>query len=315
MSQKFRMLGLFVAPNESEPLMASPTDADLTNKPLSGEPTGFDALQEIGSWLCAAASAREKPEQTLYDELELKLYHARPRPNSTYAFQRAGAMLRALALTPQHKRFLPAKAQTVLTDLLQLGGMPGSFRQGTLTFIAGAASAERTQLLVDFAIQAAERDMATAFFSMGTSTNHLVRMVSARGLDPLSEQGRIETAHRLGDAPLYVDDSSALDICEIRGRARRLARHEGRLATVVIDSLTQMIGNSSPQAMEYLADSLKHLSKELRCNIVACIDLPEGSKPSLDGLRTFGNMDQAADAILFTSDTSDIEAVVAESAS
>lgn len=301
--------------------MVTPTEPDLTNNALSEEASGFDALQEIGSWISAEARARKAPLTSLLDELEIKLYQTRKRSNSTHSFQRAGDLLRASALTPSHKRFLPAKAPTVLTDLLHLSGMPATLRHGTLTLVAGAASAERTQLLADFAILAAERGTATALFSMGTSSDHFVRMIStranvARRDDSLNDGNQmIETAHRLGDAPLYIDDTSALDLHEIRARTRRLARNAGGLAVVVIDSLTQMSENCSRLAVEFRADALKHLAKELRCNVVACIDLPGSSEPSVDALRAVGNMDLSADAVLFISEDAGTTAFVAAEAS
>ena len=118
-------------------------------------------------------------------------------------------------------------------------------------------------------------------------------------------------AHLLAEAPIYIDDTPALNPLEIRARARRLAReHEHGLGLIVVDylQLMQSGDNNENRATEVSAitRSLKALAKELDVPLVALSQLnraleqrPGKKIPVMSDLRESGSIEQDADVILF----------------
>jgi replicative DNA helicase len=121
-----------------------------------------------------------------------------------------------------------------------------------------------------------------------------------------------EAMGRLHDAPLYIDETAALNALELRSRARRLWRlFGGKLGLVVVDYL-QLMSSSNPRAGENRATeiseisrSLKALAKELNVPVVALSQLSRAvesrndKRPMMSDLSESGAIEQDADVILF----------------
>jgi len=121
-----------------------------------------------------------------------------------------------------------------------------------------------------------------------------------------------EAMGRLHDAPLYIDETAALNALELRSRARRLWRQfGGKLGLVVVDYL-QLMSSANPRAGENRATeiseisrSLKALAKELNVPVVALSQLSRAvesrndKRPMMSDLRESGAIEQDADVILF----------------
>lgn len=115
----------------------------------------------------------------------------------------------------------------------------------------------------------------------------------------------------LSNAPIYVDDTPALSVFELRTKCRRLkAKHNIQL--VVIDYLQLMSGDSHrggsnrEQEIASISRALKSIAKELDIAVVALSQLSRavetrgGSKrPQLSDLRESGSIEQDADLVLF----------------
>ena len=87
-----------------------------------------------------------------------------------------------------------------------------------------------------------------------------------------------DALHKLSDAPIFIDETPALNSLEVRARVRRLARRKGKLGLVVIDYLQLMSGtghNSNNRAAELgeISRSLKSLARELDIPIIALSQL------------------------------------------
>ena len=190
-----------------------------------------------------------------------------------------------------------------------------------LVIVAGRPSMGKTTFAMNIAEHAAiKHQKPVMVFSMEMSGEQLaMRMMSSLGR---IDQGRIRTGklddddwHRLtssigilADAPLYIDDTPALNPTELRARARRMARENG-LGMIVIDylQLMQSSGRSDNRTAEIseISRSLKALAKELHVPVVALSQLNRSleqrpnKRPIMSDLRESGAIEQDADVIAF----------------
>lgn len=129
------------------------------------------------------------------------------------------------------------------------------------------------------------------------------------------ERRRLENkVNDLYGAPIYVDDTPALSVFELRSKARKLVR-EKKVELIIIDYLQLMNANgmtfgSREQEVSIISRNLKALAKELDIPIIALSQLNrsveqrggtgiEGKKPQLSDLRESGAIEQDADMVCF----------------
>jgi replicative DNA helicase len=115
-------------------------------------------------------------------------------------------------------------------------------------------------------------------------------------------------AGALSDAPIFIDDSAAISVLELRAKARRLKADRG-LGLVMVDYLQLMRGRSGAERREQeiseISRSLKALAKELNIPVIAISQLSRkaedrpGRRPQLSDLRESGAIEQDADVIIF----------------
>jgi replicative DNA helicase len=113
---------------------------------------------------------------------------------------------------------------------------------------------------------------------------------------------------KLAEAPLFIDDSAAITMMEIRAKCRRLKQRHG-LGLVVVDYLQLMQSSrrveNRQQEVSEISRSLKLLAKELAIPVVAIAQLSRQTearsdkKPMLSDLRESGSLEQDADLVLF----------------
>jgi replicative DNA helicase len=127
------------------------------------------------------------------------------------------------------------------------------------------------------------------------------------------EWGRLtEAVERLSKSAIFIDETPALSVAELRARARRQARHCGKLGLIVIDYLQLMSGSSSSgngenRATEIgeISRGLKGLAKELQCPVIALsqlnrsVETRNDKRPMMSDLRESGAIEQDADVIMF----------------
>jgi replicative DNA helicase len=117
-------------------------------------------------------------------------------------------------------------------------------------------------------------------------------------------------AGKLHDALIYIDDTPAISILELRAKARRLARdRDKKLGLIIVDYLQLMRGTGAAQNREQeiseISRSLKALAKELRVPVLAISQLNRrvedrnDKTPQLSDLRESGAIEQDADVIAF----------------
>src|SRR5206468_8350405 len=113
---------------------------------------------------------------------------------------------------------------------------------------------------------------------------------------------------KLEQAPIFIDDSGALTVQQMRGKARRLKAESG-LALLVVDYLQLMQGRSGAESRQQelsdISQSLKALAKELNVPVMALSQLRRAVEsrkppiPMLADLRESGAIEQDADVVIF----------------
>jgi replicative DNA helicase len=159
-----------------------------------------------------------------------------------------------------------------------------------------------------------------AFFSLEMSKEQLVRRLLSsigevdagnlrRAFLSTPEWANLQTAAGyLLDSPIYIDDTPAATVLDIRAKARRL-KADDKLGLVFIDYLQLMRGRhdvpSREQEISEISRSLKALAKELDVPVVALSQLNRrveerpNKRPQLSDLRESGAIEQDADVIIF----------------
>jgi replicative DNA helicase len=209
----------------------------------------------------------------------------------------------------------------VATGFKDLDKITSGFQNSDLIIIAGRPSMGKTSFCLNIAEYAAiEGDIPTAVFSLEMSKEQLVqRMLSSRAHVDLqrirsgflkdSDWGSLTTAvGKLYEAPIYIDDTPAQSVLEMRAKARRWKIEHG-IKLIVIDYLQLMRGRSSSdnreQEISDISRSLKAMAKELQLPVVALSQLSrmterrEGNRPMLSDLRESGAIEQDADVVMF----------------
>ncbi len=209
----------------------------------------------------------------------------------------------------------------VATGFTDLDRLTSGFQSSDLIVVAGRPSMGKTAFSLCIAAHAAlQKKIPCAIFSLEMSKEQLVQRLlcmEARidatklrgGFLSESDWPRLtRAAGELSEAPIYVDDSPAINILEMRAKARRLQKEKG-LGLIVVDYLQLMRGLHNTESREReiseISRSLKALAKELNIPIIALSQLNrmvENRRPPipiLADLRESGAIEQDADVIIF----------------
>jgi replicative DNA helicase len=192
------------------------------------------------------------------------------------------------------------------SDLVIIAARPG---MGKTAFVVSALR----NASVDFKIP-------VAIFSLEMASVQLVnRMISAEAelegekikKGQLAEHEWAQLVHktsRLSSAPIFIDDTPALSILELRAKCRRL-KAEHNVQLVVIDYLQLMRGEQGgnrEQEIASISRALKGIAKELNVPVLALSQLSRGvetrggdKRPQLSDLRESGSIEQDADIVMF----------------
>ena len=252
-------------------------------------------------------------------------------------------------ITNNHLRSAFEDINTVLVKTIQriedmrnrdedITGVPSGFpsldkltygwQQTDLIVLAARPSVGKTAFALNLARSAAlhpTKPTPVVFFSLEMSSSQLVqRILSAESeiwLEKIS-RGKLEEhemkqlykrgIERLSSAPIYIDDTAALNIFELRAKCRRL-KNKHDIGLIIIDYLQLMSGGGDnkngnrEQEISKISRDLKGLAKELKVPIIALSQLSrevekrkEGAKiPQLSDLRESGAIEQDADMVMF----------------
>ncbi|HEX9614045.1 MAG TPA: replicative DNA helicase [Bacteroidota bacterium] len=211
----------------------------------------------------------------------------------------------------------------VPTGFPELDNLTGGLQTSDLIIIAGRPSQGKTAFALSLAKNAAihrARPVSVGFFSLEMSTQQLVmRLMCAEtkvdahalrtGRLPEDDWKRLtQGIGRLYQAKMFIDDTAALGVLEVRAKARRL-KAEHNIGLIVVDYLQLMQGPRSAQSREQeisaISRSLKALAKELEIPVIALSQLNRAvesrgdKRPVLADLRESGAIEQDADVVMF----------------
>lgn len=216
------------------------------------------------------------------------------------------------------------KVLGVPTGFKELDKITGGWQKSDLIIVAGRPSMGKTAATLNFARNAAIiGGVGVGVFSMEMSQSQITsRLISAetsidsdslrRGLLSDKEYQRLtESLDTLSSSRIFMDDTPALTIMELRARARRMKFAED-IGLIVIDYLQLMSGGGKrtegtrEQEISNISRGLKSLAKELNIPIIAlsqlsrAVDARAGEKkPILSDLRESGAIEQDADIVMF----------------
>jgi len=209
----------------------------------------------------------------------------------------------------------------VLTGFVALDELLGGLQRSDMIVLGARPSLGKSSLALSIARNAAvEQGAQVAFFSLEMAKEQLVqRLLSSESeVDSkrfrmkrytTAEEKRImDAAGALAEAPIYVDDSPALRIVEMRSKARRL-HYERGIDLIIVDYLQLIRGDgrveSKVQEVSEISRSLKALARELDTPVLAVSQLSRAAElrpshvPLLSDLRESGSIEQDADVVLF----------------
>jgi replicative DNA helicase len=218
-----------------------------------------------------------------------------------------------------------------------INGVPSGYRKldsithgwqpTDLVIIAARPSVGKTAFALNLALNAARdphKPTAAAVFSLEMSAGQIVQRMLSMTSDVLLERissGKMEDYEMkqlmvkgiepLSEAKIFIDDTPALNMFELRAKCRRL-KHKSNLGIILIDYLQLMSGSGDrgsnrEQEISKISRDLKALAKELEVPVIALSQLSreverrrDGNKmPQLSDLRESGAIEQDADMVMF----------------
>lgn len=199
--------------------------------------------------------------------------------------------------------------------------MTAGLQPSDLIILAARPSVGKTSLVLNIAENAALSGCPAGIFSLEMSSEQIAERI-------LCSQARVnlkhlrsgfftkrdaaqllQTASRIHNIPLFIDDTPNLTPTEVFSRARRLKSKQPNLGLLVIDYLQLMSGGgrieSRQQEVSEISRSLKILARDLHIPIIACsqlsraIEKRDDHMPRLSDLRESGSIEQDADLVVF----------------
>jgi len=209
----------------------------------------------------------------------------------------------------------------ISTGFTDFDNLTSGLQSSDFIIIAGRPSMGKTALALNIAYNAAlEEKAGVAVFSLEMSRLQLgIRLL---GLDSMIDAWKLrkgalqdddylrltDSANRLSELPIYIDDSSGLSGLEMKAKARRLKKKYD-ISLVIIDYLQLMQSKKSVESRQLeisdISRSLKALAKDLDIPVVAVSQLNRkvedrpNKRPLLADLRESGALEQDADLIVF----------------
>lgn len=207
------------------------------------------------------------------------------------------------------------------TGFEKLDYMTSGLQAADLVIVAARPGLGKTSISLNIAAHAAmEHGKSIGIFSLEMTKEQLMlRMLSNKSKVNYSNirsgyikdddlEKLVHAADELGQAKIYIDDTPAITVLEIRAKARRQQRDKG-LDMIIVDYLQLMRGSRRSESREReiaeISGSLKALAKELSIPVIAVSQLSRQTesrsdrRPQLADLRESGAIEQDADLVLF----------------
>ncbi len=207
------------------------------------------------------------------------------------------------------------------TGFANLDMLLSGFQKSTLNILAARPGVGKTSFALNIArFVAVQKKIPVAVFSLEMSDEEILnRVLSSQALvdsyklktgnlDADDWSRIMQAVPAISDAPLFIDDTAALTVTEIRSKCRRLKLEKG-LGLVIVDYLQLMNPKgkieSRQQAVSEMSRALKILAKELEVPVLCLSQLSRSIEsrtdktPVLSDLRESGAIEQDADVVMF----------------
>ncbi len=283
-------------------------------------------LIEIGSDIAESAyQPAGKTAAELLDQAEKKVFDiAEAGARAQRGFMNLQSLLSSVVerIDELFNRENQSDVTGIPTGYTDLDQKTAGLQPGDLIIVAGRPSMGKTAFSLNIGEHVAiDSGLPVAVFSMEMGGSQLVmRMLGSVGR---LDQQRLRSGRlleddwprltyalgKLNDAPMFIDETPALNALELRARSRRLHRQCGKLGLIIIDYLQLMSsvtsGENRATEISEISRSLKALAKELNVPIIALSQLNRSleqrpnKRPVMSDLRESGAIEQDADVILF----------------
>jgi len=271
-----------------------------------------------------ASRAYESSENTadLLDEAEQMVFSLSQR-NARSGFTQLNPILHDTFENIEKLHEQDSTVTGVPTGFTRLDDMTAGFQRGDLVIIAARPAMGKTALCLNIIRHVAvEAQVGVGLFSLEMTSHQLAQRMlcsEARVDSHLMRTGRLPgdawsnlsiAVGALATAPVYIDETPALSVTEMRSRARRLMSEHNDIGLLAVDYMQLMRGpndaENRQQEISAISRNLKALAKELNVPVVALSQLSRAvetrggdGRPQLSDLRESGAIEQDADVVIF----------------
>ena len=277
----------------------------------------------------------DKPVNSQIESAEQKLFNLATTGESERNVVTLADALKSALQEAEIAYKADGKLSGLTTGLDDLDKSISGLHKSNLIIIAGRPAMGKTTLALNIAFNAANAILngrankqytgAVAFFSLEMSYPQLAarilasqskipssRMLEGSSLTDEDFMKMSQYTDALSKVPIVIDDTSEVSVPAIKTRARRIARHYGGIALIVIDYLQLMTApggkrnDNRVQELSEITRSLKILAKDLDVPVIALSQLSrkvedrDDKRPILSDLRESGSIEQDADIVMFT---------------
>ncbi|MBD3246509.1 MAG: replicative DNA helicase [Candidatus Omnitrophica bacterium] len=190
-------------------------------------------------------------------------------------------------------------------DFIVMAGRPSMGKSALATTIAEHVAVNEKQPVVIFSLEMSKEQLMQRFLCSQAKVN--IQKLRTGFLAPSEWPVLTSAAGRLSEAPLFIDDTPAMSIFELRAKARRLKAHHD-IKLILVDYLQMMRGprrgESRQQEISEISQSLKALAKELAVPVIGlsqlsrAVEMRTDHRPQLSDLRESGAIEQDADVVV-----------------
>ncbi len=192
------------------------------------------------------------------------------------------------------------------SDLIIVAARPGVGKTSFLLSVAMNAARSVKARVAIFSMEMSQEQLVQRFFAAETGINS--QKLRLGNLDEHEWERSIEATSRLFPVPIYIDDTPALNVSQIRTKCRRLYREFG-LDMILVDYLQLMNSGvrseNRVQEISVISRGLKELARELNVPVMSAAQLSRAveqrgdKRPQLSDLRESGSIEQDADIVVF----------------
>ena len=274
-------------------------------------------LARIASGIISNAHNEGEDVRLIIEEAERQIFEITDRQH-TGTFQAAREVVPRTIEAIEKLYHTKASYIGIPTGYTDLDRETSGFQNSEFIVIGARPSVGKTALALNMAAHMAILNkIPVGFFTLEMSAMALMqRMLASEAriksnslrsgfLKPSDFHKLTEAASKIYEAPLYIEDTPALRLLDLRALARRM-KHQFNVAIIFIDYITLITAENRELARhEQIAEisrSLKALARELDIPVVALSQVrreSEGKQPSLADLRESGSIEQDADVVIF----------------